>query len=249
MNIAIIGYGKMGRLIFNEAKKKGINVISTIDSYAKDAMYKEINKTSLKDVDVAIDFTHPDSIIDDIKLVSSLGVNMVVGTTGWYDRMSEVKEIVNKSKIGFIWSGNFSIGVNVFFKLIKKASEIMNQFDNYDVCTHEFHHNQKADSPSGTAHMIGDIIIENIDRKEKVVTTDLKRKIEPNELHVSSTRCGKIPGTHSVFFDSLADTIELKHQARGREGFALGAILASEFVFNKKGFFDINDLMDEIIKN
>ena len=246
MNIAIIGYGKMGHEIEKAAEDKGISTI-TIDHNAENANYREINEESMKDVDVCVDFTHPGSVVGNIQKAAKLGKNIVVGTTGWYDNMDKVRDIVKKAGIGLIWSGNFSIGVNAYFKIIENAAKIMNKFNDYDVFVHEFHHNQKADSPSGTAVMLGKIITANMERKNKVVTGELKRKIEPNELHISSTRAGSIPGTHIVGFDSAADTIELKHTARGRQGFAIGAIMAAEWINGKKGFYDINDLMKEIV--
>ena len=246
MKIAIIGYGKMGHEIENAAKGKGISTI-TIDPSAENANYKEINEESMKDVDVCVDFTHPDSVIGNIEKVSKFGKNIVVGTTGWYDNMDDVKKIVERAGTGLIWSGNFSIGVNVYFKIIENAAKIINNISDYDVFVHEFHHKNKADSPSGTAVMIGNILTDNIDRKKRVVTEELKRKIEPDELHISSTRGGSVPGTHIVGFDSAADTIELKHTARSRQGFAVGAVMAAEWINGKKGFYDINDLMKEII--
>ena len=246
MNIAIIGYGKMGHEIENVAKDRGVSTI-TIDPSAEDADYKEINEESMKDVDVCIDFTHPDSVIGNIEKVSEFGKNIVVGTTGWYDKTDDVKKIIEEAGTGLIWSGNFSIGVNVYFKIIENAAKIINNVGDYDVFVHEFHHKNKADSPSGTAVMIGNILTDNIDRKRKVVTEELKRKIEPDELHISSTRGGSVPGTHIVGFDSAADTIELKHTARSRQGFAVGAVMAAEWINGKKGFYDINDLMKEII--
>ena len=149
--------------------------------------------------------------------------------------------------IGFIWSGNFSIGVNMFFKIVEEAAKVVNKIPEYDVSVFEAHHNMKKDSPSGTAKMIADRVIENLKRKDKIVTDKFDRAPQKNELHVASMRCGKIPGTHTVTFDSDADTIELTHRARNREGFALGAVLAAEFISGKKGFFDINDLMKDII--
>ncbi|MFP4400810.1 MAG: 4-hydroxy-tetrahydrodipicolinate reductase [Candidatus Woesearchaeota archaeon] len=249
MNVAIIGYGRMGHMIESLTTQKGINVISTIDKFSKEAKFTEINEESMKDVDVAIDFTYPDSAIENMKQISSLGVNLVMGTTGWYDHMDEAKEIIQKAATGMIWSGNFSLGVNLFFKIIENTSKIMNNADDYDIFVHEFHHNQKADSPSGTALMIGERILKNISRKKKIVSEELKRKINPEEIHVSSTRSGNIPGTHMVGFDSIADTIEIKHTARTREGFALGAIKAAEFIKGKKGFYNIDDLMKEIISS
>lgn len=247
MKIALIGYGNMGKVIQKIAESKGIEVVSIIDPNVSDSTYKEINEESLKDVDVAIDFSRPTAVVESIKKVAELGKNLVVGTTGWYDQMEDVKDIVSKSGIGFIWSGNFSLGVNIYFRILKNASKIINNFDDYDIFVHEFHHRGKADSPSGTATMIGDILLNEIDRKKRIVTEELKRKIEDDEVHISSTRGGSIPGTHVVGFDSLADTIELKHTARGREGFALGAVMAAKWIHGKKGFFNIDDFMKEII--
>jgi 4-hydroxy-tetrahydrodipicolinate reductase len=247
MNIAIIGYGRMGHEIERAAKEKGITIKSIIDPASEGATHAEISEEALRDVDVAIDFTHPEAVIENIKKVAALGKNMVVGTTGWYDKMDEAKSIVEEANTGLIWSGNFSLGVNIFFRIVGNAANIIDKFDDYDVFVHEFHHNQKADSPSGTALMIGKLLISSIQRKDKIVTEELKRKIEPNELHVSSTRGGSIPGTHIVGFDSKADTIELKHVARSRQGFAVGALRAAEFIKGKKGFFDIDSMMKGII--
>lgn len=248
MNIAIVGYGKMGHEIENIAEAKGINVVSIIDPTHENATHKEINDESMNNVDICVDFTHPDSAVENIKKISSLGKNIVVGTTGWYDNMGAVKKIAEEAGIGLIWSGNFSIGVNIFFKIIKNTSKIMNKFDDYDIFVHEFHHNKKADSPSGTAVMIGKILTDNIERKKKIVTEELKRKIESDELHISSTRSGAIPGTHIVGFDSPADTIELKHTARSRQGLALGAVMAAQWIQNKKGFYGIDDMMKSIVQ-
>lgn len=247
MNIAIIGYGKMGHEIEKVAKAKGI-AVTTIDPNNDSANYKEINEESMKDVDVCVDFTHPDSVIGNIEKISKFKKNIVVGTTGWYDKMDGIKKIIENAGIGLIWSGNFSIGVNIYFKIIENAAKIVNKIEDYDVFVHEFHHNKKADSPSGTAVMIGNMLVSNIERKNKVVTEELKRKISPEELHISSTRGGSIPGTHIVGFDSPADTIELRHTARSREGFALGAVIAAQWIQGKKGFYDINDMMKGIVQ-
>ena len=247
MNIAIIGYGKMGREIEKISKLKGINVVSTIDPNSSGAKYKEINEESMRNVDVCVDFTHPSAAVDNIKKISNLKKNIVVGTTGWHDKIDEVKEIVRKSSIGFVYASNFSIGVNIFFRIIEHAAKIMNSVEDYDIYGYELHHNKKADSPSGTAKAIGDILIKNIKRKNKLLFEKIDRKIEPNELHIASVRAGSIPGTHVVGFDSSADTIELKHTARNREGFALGAVMAAQWIQNKKGFYTIDDMMKSII--
>ena len=246
MKIAVIGYGKMGHEVENVAKAKGINV-ATIDSNEDSANFKEINEESMKDVDVCVDFTHPDSVIGNVEKISKLKKSIVIGTTGWYDKLNYVKKIIEQSNIGFIYASNFSIGVNMFFKIIENAAKIVNKVEDYDIFSYELHHNKKVDSPSGTAKSVGDILIKNIERKDKLVFDKLDRKIEANELHVASVRSGFIPGTHVVGFDSAADTIELKHTARSRQGFALGAVMATQWIQGKKGFYNIEDMMNTIL--
>ncbi|HLC60250.1 MAG TPA: dihydrodipicolinate reductase C-terminal domain-containing protein [Candidatus Nanoarchaeia archaeon] len=233
MNIAIIGYGKMGKEIEKIAKTRGINVVSIIDQNGKGATFSEINEKSMKNVDVCIDFTRPDAVIDNLQKISKFGKSIVIGTTGWNDKLGEAKKIVNHNNIGLIYASNFSIGVNIFFRIIKDAARMMNNVKGYDVFGYELHHSKKLDSPSGTAKIIEKILVDNIKRIDKV--------------NFASLRAGSIPGTHIVGFDSSTDTIELKHTARNREGFALGAVMAAEWIQGKKGFFEINDMMNEMI--
>jgi 4-hydroxy-tetrahydrodipicolinate reductase len=185
--------------------------------------------------------------VENIEQIAALGKNMVIGTTGWYDQLNTVKQIVEAHQVGLIWSGNFSIGVNALFKIVEYAAKVFNNLPDYDVLGHEWHHKHKADSPSGTANMLGKILLDHIERKQKLVYEMLDRKIEPDELHFSSSRGGAIPGAHLVMFDSAVDTIEIKHTARGRQGFAAGAIMAAEFIKDKTGFYNINDLMNAIV--
>lgn len=198
-------------------------------------------------LDVIIDFTEPQVVVENIERYGRLGLAAVIGTTGWYDRFDRVDAVVEKSGIGLIWSGNFSLGVNLFFYLVKHAGKIMNRFPRYDALVHEYHHRRKADSPSGTAQMLGDILIKYLDRKSQTVTAGLDRRIEENELHISSTRGGSIPGTHRVVFDSDEDTIILEHSARSRAGFAEGAVLAAEWIRGRKGLYSIDDMMHSLI--
>lgn len=242
MNIAIIGYGKMGREIERIANLKGIKVVSIIDPNEKGA-HMQIDENSMRNVDVCIDFTTPNSVIGNIEKISKYKKNIVVGTTGWYGKMGRVRNIVGKSRIGLIYASNFSIGVNLFYRIVENAAKLANKIDAYDVYGCELHHNKKIDSPSGTAKTIGDILIKNIKRKNKLVFDRMDRKIAPNELHFASVRAGSIPGTHIIGFDSSADTIELKHEARNREGFALGAIMAAKWINGKKGLYTIEDMM------
>ena len=247
MNIAIIGYGKMGHEIEKAAKAKDINIVSIIDPNDTNASYEEIDDKSMQNVDVCVDFTTPDAVINNIKKIAKFKKNIVVGTTGWYNKIDEIKEVVKNNNVGLIYAANFSIGVNVFFKIIENAAKIIDKIEDYDIYGYEMHHNKKIDSPSGTAKTIGEILIKNIRRKNELLFEKIDRKIKPNELHFASVRAGSIPGTHTIGFDSSADTIELKHIARNREGFALGAIMAAQWIRNKKGFYDINDMMKSII--
>jgi 4-hydroxy-tetrahydrodipicolinate reductase len=244
--LALIGYGKMGKIIEILAVGKGHEITAIIDPYCE-GCFKEINQEVLSGAEVCIDFTHPQVVVNNIQQIAALGKNMVVGTTGWYDQLDTVKQVVESNQVGLIWSGNFSIGVNALFKIVEYAARVFNNLPDYDVLGHEFHHQNKADSPSGTANMLGKILLDNIERKQKLVYEMLDRKIEPDELHFSSSRGGAIPGTHLVMFDSAVDTIEIKHTARGREGFATGAIMAVEFIKEKTGFYNINDLMNDLI--
>lgn len=245
LKIALVGYGKMGKAVEAIALQRGHNIVK-IDPVAQGSDFKEINKESLSGIDVCIDFTAPSVVFDNVKKVVSLKKNLVIGTTGWYDKMDEMKSITNG--IGCLWSGNFSIGMNVFFHSVKETAKVMNNLPEYDAAVYEIHHNQKKDSPGGSAQIIGKIILDNMPRKKKIVSDRFaERKPNPDELHVASVRCGSVPGTHTVLFDCPVDTVELKHVARGREGFAFGAILAAEFINGKKGFYCIDDLMKEII--
>jgi 4-hydroxy-tetrahydrodipicolinate reductase len=245
VNIALIGYGRMGQTVHALAEQKGIAVTAIVDPNVPECL-PEIEADALREADVCIDFTEPDAVVENVHKLASLGKNAVVATTGWYDRMDEVQQSVAEHEIGLIWSGNFSIGVHAFFRIVAYAAQRFNQLPDYDVMAHEFHHRHKADSPSGTARMLGDLLLAALDRKETLVTEELKRKITPEELHFSSTRGGSVPGTHLVLFDSSVDTIELRHTARGREGFAVGALTAAEFIHGKTGFYSVEDLMADL---
>ena len=246
VKIALIGYGRMGKMIETIARQKGHDITAIIDPHCPGCR-PEINQENLADAEVCLDFTHPHGVVENIRQMARLGKKMVIGTTGWYDQLDEVKKIVEQNHGGLIWSGSFSIGVNVLFRIIEHAAKLINRLDDYDVLAHEFHHKNKADSPSGTAMMLGKILVDNVDRKKKLVFDQLERKIAPDELHFSSSRGGAIPGTHMILFDSAVDTIEIKHTARGREDFATGAIMAAEFIQAKTGFYTIDDLMEGII--
>ena len=248
MKIALIGHGKMGKEIEQLAKANEIKICSITDPSSPGATHKAVSAGCVKDADVAIDFTQPDTVVDTIRKVAAAKTNMVIATTGWYDQLDEVRKIVEESGIGLIYSPNFSLGVNLFFEVVEEAAKRFGKLDIYDAFGYELHHNQKKDSPSGTAKTLSKILLENVEGKKKVVEEKLDRKIAPDEIHFASVRAGWIPGTHVVGFDSEADTIELKHTARSRRGFAQGALLAAEWVKGKKGFFTMQDFMKEKFK-
>lgn len=248
MKIAIVGYGRMGREIERLALARGHEVVSIVDPVAEGAQHKDITPESLAGADVAIEFTSPASAVSNIEKTAKVGVNMVVGTTGWTEQVKEVRKLVEDSGIGFVYAPNFSLGVNVFYEIVKTASRLFNKLDEYDVLCHEWHHKGKVDSPSGTARKIADTVISEMGRKKGPVFDCLNRGRDESELHVSSTRGGWVPGTHEVVFDSEFDSVELVHRARNRGGLAAGALRAAEWIAGKKGFFEFADYLKETLR-
>ncbi len=247
MRIGIAGYGVMGALIRQTALDRGHEVPAVIDPQSDAA---EVTATELAclspPLDVIIDFTSPQAAVKNIERYGELKVSAVIGTTGWYEQMGRVASIVEESGIGLIWASNFSLGVNLFFRLIEEAATMMNRFPQYDPFVHESHHRRKLDSPSGTAKMIGDILIGKIEGKKTIVTELPDRRLKDDELHLSSSRGGTVPGNHRVVFDSEVDTIILEHSARSRRGFAEGAVLAAEWIRGRSGLYGITDFMNSI---
>lgn len=238
MKIALIGYGKMGKMVESAALSKSYTIVSKIDSHQQ-----SISKESLANADICIDFSHPNCVVNNVKSIAALKKNIVMGTTGWYDHLDLVKEIVNNADIGFLYSPNFSLGVSLFLEIVAQAAALMAPFESYDVGGFEIHHNQKADSPSGTAKAIAKRLLANLPRKKEVIYGQPNQQIHPDTIHFSSTRFGSVPGTHSVAFDSNSDSITLTHTARNREGFANGAIRAAEWLVGKKGFYTNEDIL------
>lgn len=241
MKLGIIGYGRMGKIIEQIAKQRGHEIVSIIDI--------DRNENIGKHAECYIDFSVPEALDKNIKILCDLQVPVVIGVTGWNNKMEEYSQLFkNKGNTG-IWSGNYSLGVNLYWKVIRQATETFDKFaKEYDIMIHEFHHKNKIDSPSGTAIQTAKIILEKSSSKDAIVTETLQRKRKDNELHVSSTRGGSIPGTHTVLFDSNFDTVEITHTARSREGFALGAILAAEKINTvKQGLHNFSEIFDSII--
>jgi 4-hydroxy-tetrahydrodipicolinate reductase len=247
MQVAIVGYGRMGREIEVVVRQRGHSISVKVDPIASDADAHHLDADVLEDVEVAIEFSSPDAVVANAEAYAQAGCSAVVGTTGWDERREEVRSIVTASKIGYLVGSNFSIGANLFFRIAAEFASAINAFDQYDVSVHEMHHNKKSDSPSGTALTVALYIMEYLDRKTEIVTEALHRRIESHELHVSSTRVGSVPGTHTVLADSDADAIELVHRARNRGGFALGAVQAAEWLSGKSGFHDVADFIDSVL--
>ncbi|MBR5783796.1 MAG: 4-hydroxy-tetrahydrodipicolinate reductase [Bacteroidales bacterium] len=236
MEIAILGYGRMGKEIAEIAEERGHEVSVVIDS--SDDWMENIDK--IRDCDVAIDFSTPDVVVDNIFKCFNINVPIVVGTTGWYDQLESVVHDCCQREQSLFVASNFSIGVNILFSINKKLAEIMNNHPEYDVSINETHHIHKLDAPSGTAISLAQGIIENLETKEEWVLNECE---SVSELPIYSTREGEVPGIHEVKYDSLVDTIVIKHNAKSRKGFALGAVIAAEFLANKKGYYTMEDLL------
>jgi 4-hydroxy-tetrahydrodipicolinate reductase len=227
MTIAIAGYGKMGRLIERLAAERHIAIGPKLDEF-NNAGFEGITPENFRNVDVAIDFSIPSTVVGNIERIAALGVNLVIGTTGWQEHMPHVKNIVEKHGIGLVWSPNFSIGVNAFFRVVSAAANLLAGESQYEAWAWEIHHSAKKDAPSGTLLKL----------VEEMREAGYGRRVD-----IASNRAGAIPGTHEIGFDSPADTITLRHTARSREGFALGAIKAAEWVKDKKGFHAFGDIL------
>jgi 4-hydroxy-tetrahydrodipicolinate reductase len=199
-----------------------------------------VHPEDLTDVDVCIEFSTPDAVLSNIKAALAAKRDIVVGTTGWYESLPELKNIVKDS--GLLYSANFSLGMNYFFRMVRNAAALMNRAADYDPYIHETHHRQKVDSPSGTALQLGRILLNGIDRKKEILGGSPRGKIGADMLHISSTRVGTVPGIHTVGFDSEADSIELTHVAKNRRGFALGALAAARWLRGRKGIFTMDDV-------
>jgi 4-hydroxy-tetrahydrodipicolinate reductase len=239
--IALIGFGKMGQKINRLCgESDDFEVVSR--SYEEGN--RSLDLSGIKGADVAIDFTNADVVLGNIKEVAKLGKNMVVGTTGWEQDREKAKKIIKRYKTGLVYAPNFSIGVNIFLKVVADSAKLFSKYPDYDVYETEVHHKDKKDSPSGTALKVADAVMQNFPRKTSIQTEALDRKIKPNELHISSVRGGTNSGFHQVVFDSPADAVTLSHQAHNRSGFARGALLGAKLIKNKKGFY----LFEELLK-
>jgi len=246
MNVIIVGYGRMGHEVEKALKERNHSVSGIVDPFVPEAD-KKLSLPLLEKADAVIEFSLPEGVIENTSLYALSGVPAVLGTTGWDTERAKVKKIIEEKSGSLIWGYNFSIGAHMFFHLGGMAAEMLNRIPGYDIWLHEIHHNKKKDSPSGTALTAARRIMENYPVKNLINTEKLDRQIEGNELHVSSSRGGHIHGTHTVFLDSANDTIEITHRARNRSGFAAGSVLAAEWLSDKKGFYQVEDFINDLI--
>lgn len=227
MNLAIVGYGKMGRLIEQLAPEYGFTVTLKLDEF-NNVAGAGMTAENFRGVDVAVEFSTPHTVIENIERLAALGVSTVVGTTGWAQHLDRVKATVEKAGIGLVWSPNFSIGVNVFFRLVSEAARLLAKESSYAAWGWEIHHSAKKDAPSGTLLKL---------------VEEMKKAGYERPVDVGSNRAGWHPGTHEIGFDSAADTITLRHAARSREGFARGALKAAQWIAGKKGLYEFSNVL------
>jgi 4-hydroxy-tetrahydrodipicolinate reductase len=225
--LAIVGYGKMGRLIEQFAPEYNFNVALKLDEF-NNAAFEGVTPANFQGIDVAVDFSIPAAVPENVDRIAALGVNIVVGTTGWLNELERVKAAVERHNIGLIWSPNYSIGVNAFFRLVSEAARLLASEPSYGAWAWEIHHSTKKDAPSGTLLKL---------------VEDMKKSGFARPIDVSASRAGAHPGTHEVGFDSAADTITLRHTARSREGFARGALKAAQWLIGQKGFHEFSEVL------
>jgi 4-hydroxy-tetrahydrodipicolinate reductase len=227
MKLAIVGYGKMGRMIEAVATGRGHEIALKLDEF-NNANFESLTAANFRGIDVAIDFSIPAAAVANIEKIAALGVNLVVGTTGWQEQAGRVRKVVETNGVGMVWSPNYSVGVNAFFRIVAEAAKLLSGAPEYESWAWEIHHSAKKDAPSGT-------LLKLVDEMHKA---GYDRPVD-----VASNRAGAIAGTHEIGFDSAADTITLRHTARSREGFAIGAVKAAEWVKGKTGFHEFGDII------
>jgi 4-hydroxy-tetrahydrodipicolinate reductase len=236
MKIALLGYGKMGHAIEEIALKKGHEIVLRIT----DENLEELTKENIQKANVAIEFTNPQSAVQNILFCLNENVPVVCGTTGWLTQSKIIEEKCKEINGSFLYASNFSVGVNIFFELNKKLAALLKPHSSYNVAIEEIHHTQKKDAPSGTAITLAEQIIETSGKKDKWINSDTENE---NELSIISKRIDEVAGTHSVKYSSTVDDIEIIHTAHNRKGFAEGAVLAAEFLVDKKGIFSMKNVL------
>ena len=236
MKIALLGYGKMGKAVEEIALERGHNVVFKINAENSESLKKD----NFKQVDLAIDFSTPSTAKQNIELALKTKTPIISGTTGWLNDLEEIEKLCIAENSAFLYASNFSLGVNLFFELNKSLAQLMSKHSQYSIELEEIHHIQKLDAPSGTAITLAEQIISSDNQRTKWVLNDIAK---PQELTISALRKDTVPGTHTVTYESEIDTISIKHEAHSRKGFALGAVIAAEWILNKKGVFTMKDVL------
>ncbi|MBT1704814.1 4-hydroxy-tetrahydrodipicolinate reductase [Chryseosolibacter indicus] len=233
MNIALVGYGKMGKTIERIALDRGHSIAARIDVN---------NQSDLENIkaDAAIEFSHPDAAFNNVKRCIELGIPVVCGTTGWLERKPEIESLTKEKNGAFFYASNYSLGVNIFFKINEHLASMLKSFKQYEVALDEIHHTEKKDAPSGTAITLAEGILKHLDHKKNWVNKDTSNM---QEIPIKSFRIDQVPGTHVVKYTSAIDDIEIKHTAHTREGFALGAVMVAEWIKDKKGVLNMDDFL------
>jgi len=232
----------MGRAVASVATDHGHEVVARFDSARP---FTEAPESSLARADVAIDFSLPSLALSHIRQYCAWGQPAVIGTTGWYDELTTVRRLVREQDASLLYAPNFSVGVAVMRRALDAALPLVNALQDYDAFVHEIHHTKKADSPSGTAKMLGDMVVEGLARKDHLETETQHQKIEPSAVHVSSTRAGTVRGEHTTGFDSPYDQVTIRHRAKSRRGFAVGAVRAAEWLQGQQGLYTFDDVLDD----
>lgn len=235
MKIALLGYGKMGKEIEKIALNRNHEIILKVDKENT----ANITVNDLKQADVAIEFSTPHTVLENIQRCFEADLPVVVGTTGWYDHFDSIKNQCLAENKSLFYATNFSLGVNLFFKVNKYLAELMNNYPEYEVSMEEIHHIHKLDKPSGTAITLAEQVIERLERKSRWSITEKNNDV----LFIEDKREGEVPGTHIIKYHSAVDDIEIMHKAHNRQGFALGSVIAAEFIKGKQGVFNMNDLI------
>ena len=233
MKIALIGYGKMGREVERLAGDFGVSISAVFDSSHRPGL------SDLEGSDLCIDFSVPGAAVQNMRVASECGIDIVQGTTGWYDDLDEVRNWFSQSAL--LYAQNFSVGMNIFYRIVKTAAELVDSEEEYDPYILEHHNHDKEDNPSGTGLRIGGIVLEAIGRKVQI-QTDPAGGVSSENLHIASIRAGNVPASHTLGFESESDTIELRHVSKNRAGFALGALKAAQWVHGRKGVFTMDDV-------
>lgn len=243
MDLVLIGTGRMGQTVERVSASRGHAIVARFDS---EAPFRRARRSDLSEGAVAIDFSLPSLAIDHIRHAVSLGIPIVVGTTGWHDRLDDVRSIVNDDpQASVLHAANFSLGVALLRRAVGAIGKLVDRLDEYDVAVHEAHHTGKVDSPSGTAHLLANDLLGMVSRKSRIETETVHGRIDEAALHVTSARVGRVFGRHTVTIDSDVDEVTLQHSAKSRDGFALGAVRSAEWLQSRNGLFTLDDVIDE----